>query len=454
MAIGDYAAWFAVVACAWAAPASGEETPKYQLSAGRELTYQALYTVTKAGAPPGEVSRSRVDWKVWATRRDPDGAWRLVIQCETRDLPGKPVERPEPGPVSTLFWRCRLYPDGRLVGATIRGNFRNPFRLFPRLPDRREGGWESDGPSDSGIVFRHRRTPGTEAEGLSITSTAEGPEDTIWPETHSARSTFDIRRSVVTRVETEDVSAYGSPQATRGIIELAGVEERGGEWASSFGRDADRYFDAVAAYEQAGREAVRDATRCGAILLRAKSRLEEARAGLSTPAFRDALTATLAKHDGLAADYAEEAEDHRDRLGKPSPPWEAKGLDGKIHRPADYRGKVVVMDFWYRGCGWCMHAMPQVKRLAETFRDRPVAVLGMSIDEDEKDARIVVDAMGLNYPTIRAIGIPEQYGVKGYPTLVVLDQTGKIREIHVGFSATLHDDLAASIRKLLDEPPR
>lgn len=97
-------------------------------------------------------------------------------------------------------------------------------------------------------------------------------------------------------------------------------------------------------------------------------------------------------------------------MGKPAADWEAKDIDGKVHRMADYRGRVVVMDFWYRGCGWCMTAMPQVTRLSEVFRDQPVSVLGMSIDEDEKDARAVIEAMSLRYPTIRAGGLPEKFG--------------------------------------------
>ena len=240
---------------------------------------------------------------------------------------------------------------------------------------------------------------------------------------------------------------------TRGTIELVGVEDRGEDWAANFGREADRYFDAVDAYEAAGRRAARDAARCEEILAEAKARLEEARAGLTTQVFLDAIGQTLAGHDRSAEYHAEQAKDHAARLGKAAAEWEAKDIEGKSHRLADYRGKVVVMDFWYRGCGWCMFAMPQVNRLSEAFRDEPVAVLGMSIDEDEKDARVVIEAMGLKYPTIKAAGIPEKYGVSGYPTLVVVDKEGKVRQIHVGYSPRLYEDLSGLIRSLLAEKP-
>lgn len=47
---------------------------------------------------------------------------------------------------------------------------------------------------------------------------------------------------------------------------------------------------------------------------------------------------------------------------------------GKKHALKHYRGKVVVLDFWYRNCGWCLRAMPQVKEAATHFRGRPGGV--------------------------------------------------------------------------------
>jgi thiol-disulfide isomerase/thioredoxin len=108
--------------------------------------------------------------------------------------------------------------------------------------------------------------------------------------------------------------------------------------------------------------------------------------------------------------------------------------------------------FWYRGCGWCIKAMPQLNALAEDFAGRPVAVLGMNTDGNEADAKFVVDAMGLKYATLRAKGIPEKYGVQGFPTLILIDGEGKVRDMHVGYSPTLRAELAKAIEGLL--PPK
>ena len=138
-----------------------------------------------------------------------------------------------------------------------------------------------------------------------------------------------------------------------------------------------------------------------------------------------------------------------DVVGKAAAGWELKGLDGKTHTLTEYRGKVVVLDFWYRGCGWCIKAMPQLNALTGQFEGRPVAVLGMNTDRDEADAKFVSDAMGLKYETLRALGIPEKYGVQGFPTLIVIDPEGKVREVHVGYSPTLQTDLTKLIEGLL-----
>jgi thiol-disulfide isomerase/thioredoxin len=57
---------------------------------------------------------------------------------------------------------------------------------------------------------------------------------------------------------------------------------------------------------------------------------------------------------------------------------------------------MVVLDFWYRGCGWCIRAMPQLNAVADQFAGRPVAVLGMAIDQNEANAKFVCDEMTLD----------------------------------------------------------
>ncbi len=136
-------------------------------------------------------------------------------------------------------------------------------------------------------------------------------------------------------------------------------------------------------------------------------------------------------------------------IGKKAPAWEIKDLEGQTHTLDQNKGKVLVLDFWYRGCGWCMRAMPQVKRVAAHYRGRPVAVFGMNNDREEDDARFVVREMQLEYPVLRSEELPAKYAVQGFPTLIVVDQQGNVADIHVGYSPELYEQVTAVVDRLL-----
>lgn len=142
-------------------------------------------------------------------------------------------------------------------------------------------------------------------------------------------------------------------------------------------------------------------------------------------------------------------EEEAETLNKKAAEWETTDIDGQKYSLMDYRGKVVVLDFWFRNCEPCIKAMPQMKETVAKFRDKPVAVLGMNTDQLEKDARFVVDKLNLNYPTLRAKGLPEKYDVHAFPTLVIIDQQGVVRDRHVGYSTNLLLEVSKTINNLL-----
>ena len=147
-----------------------------------------------------------------------------------------------------------------------------------------------------------------------------------------------------------------------------------------------------------------------------------------------ALDDQLKNHNQFATYQVEGAKRFAKVIGHPGAAWEIKDFGGRTHTLEQYRGKVLVLDFWYRGCGWCMRAMPQVKRIAAHYRGRPVAVVGMNNDRNVDDAKFVVREMQLDYPVLRSQDLPGKYGVQGFPTLIIIDQQGKVADIHVGYS--------------------
>ena len=177
--------------------------------------------------------------------------------------------------------------------------------------------------------------------------------------------------------------------------------------------------------------------------------LADARAKVTVPEAIAAIDDQLKNHNQFVKHQVDEAKRFAKLIGHPAPTWEVKDLDGKTHTLDQYRGKVLVLDFWYRGCGWCMRAMPQVKEVAKHYRGRPVAVFGMNNDRKEEDAKFVVEKMALDYPVLRSEELPAKYGVNGFPTLIVIDQQGKIADVHIGYSDHLFEDVTATVDRLL-----
>ncbi|HTQ39408.1 MAG TPA: TlpA disulfide reductase family protein, partial [Pirellulales bacterium] len=179
--------------------------------------------------------------------------------------------------------------------------------------------------------------------------------------------------------------------------------------------------------------------------------LKEARLAAETPEFQQQLDQQLWKNLAYHDAIEERCKQREALLGQAAEDFKTTDLDDKPQALADYRGKVVLLDFWYRGCGWCIRSMPALKKVAEHYAGQPVAVLGMNTDHDLDDAKFVVDKLGLNYTNLKAEGLPEKFKVHGFPTLIMIDQAGKIRGVHVGWSPTLEHDLVKKIDGLLAE---
>ena len=80
-----------------------------------------------------------------------------------------------------------------------------------------------------------------------------------------------------------------------------------------------------------------------------------------------------------------------------------------------------------------------------------MAILGVNKDRNLDDAHFTVKAVGLEYENLHSMTMPDLYGVRGFPTLVVLDKNGVVRDIHVGYSPTLKKKLVRVIDALLAE---
>jgi thiol-disulfide isomerase/thioredoxin len=120
-------------------------------------------------------------------------------------------------------------------------------------------------------------------------------------------------------------------------------------------------------------------------------------------------------------------------VGKTAPDIAGEDLDGKPFKLSDYKGKVVLVDFWATWCGPCMKLVPHNRRLVETYSGRPFALIGVNADEDEADLSANLKRHKVNWRSFKNTAgdgppIAEQWNVDGFPSLYLIDHKGVIRK--------------------------
>ena len=149
------------------------------------------------------------------------------------------------------------------------------------------------------------------------------------------------------------------------------------------------------------------------------------------------------------------------RLGQPPSPSDfvLPDLEGKPVRLSDYRGKIVLLDFWATWCVPCMEEVPELKAVYGKYKDRNFTVIGVSVDEGGRGpVEAFVKEFNVPYPILTTGGldnIPREFPVRGLPTAYLLDGSGVVREKYYGFKyrAQIEEDIEALMREGADKNP-
>ena len=132
-----------------------------------------------------------------------------------------------------------------------------------------------------------------------------------------------------------------------------------------------------------------------------------------------------------------------------APEFSATSLSGEKIDMKDYRGKVVLLDFWATWCGPCRMEIPGFVQLQQKYRDQGFAVIGVSMDDGPQPVREFYNQFRMNYPVVMGTNtMSELYGgIMGLPTSFVIGRDGRIYAKHVG--ATEIAVFESEIRELL-----
>jgi thiol-disulfide isomerase/thioredoxin len=126
-----------------------------------------------------------------------------------------------------------------------------------------------------------------------------------------------------------------------------------------------------------------------------------------------------------------------------------KDSDGKVVRLSDYKGKVVLLDFWATWCVPCREEIPHFVELQNMYRERGLQIIGVSMDDSVDPVLAFAQQFHMNYPVVMGNAkLGEEYGgVLGLPIAFLLDRDGRIVKKHIG--ATAIDVLDREIGPLL-----
>jgi len=138
--------------------------------------------------------------------------------------------------------------------------------------------------------------------------------------------------------------------------------------------------------------------------------------------------------------------------GHGAPEFSLKDADGKMVHLSDYKGKVVLLDFWATWCGPCKIEIPWFMEFEKQFKDQGFAVVGVSMDEDGWTAiKPYVQNMKMNYRVLLGDdAVSAAYGgLESLPTTVLISREGRIASTHIGVSMG-KEEFKNEIVKLLD----
>jgi peroxiredoxin len=121
-------------------------------------------------------------------------------------------------------------------------------------------------------------------------------------------------------------------------------------------------------------------------------------------------------------------------------------LDGTSLKLSDYKGKVLVLDFWATNCPPCVRWVPQLAKFYDRYRDRGLEIVGLTSDEksDQKVVEDFIKKWGLNYTVAygntwvsRAFlkGFEDETGAPPIPQLFVISRDGRVVEHHIGYNS-------------------
>ncbi len=142
-----------------------------------------------------------------------------------------------------------------------------------------------------------------------------------------------------------------------------------------------------------------------------------------------------------------------DLAGQAAPDFALKSSTGENLRLSEYRGDVVMINFWATWCGPCRQEMPLLNDLFNRYQRVGFSLLGVNIDDDSRRAMQMVEDLGVDFPVLfdETKAVSKLYQVEAMPVTVIVDREGIVRYVHHGYKPGYEEHYLTEIRTLLRE---
>lgn len=139
--------------------------------------------------------------------------------------------------------------------------------------------------------------------------------------------------------------------------------------------------------------------------------------------------------------------------GRAAPDFALKSSSGENLRLSEYRGDVVMINFWATWCGPCRQEMPLLDELYSRYERVGFNLLGVNIDDDSRRAMQMIEELGVNFPVLfdARKEVSKLYEVEAMPVTVLVDREGNVRYVHHGYKPGYEDKYLDQVRSLLRE---
>jgi peroxiredoxin len=143
------------------------------------------------------------------------------------------------------------------------------------------------------------------------------------------------------------------------------------------------------------------------------------------------LMSLLVLHSARSGAVGEVSDQHS---RKPAPAFSLKDASGGTVRLSDYKGSVVLLNFWATWCHGCKTEIPRFMDFQETYGAHGFTVIGASVDDTGwKAVKPFIQSQKMNYPIVIApANLAKRYGVGEMPLSILIDRNGRIADSHAG----------------------